>query len=484
MELKTDLNKNIGPKTSLKSSKTAKWVRLTVLLTILAYVTYESVMHQILGGGKAPSVHALCPFGALESLYSLLFTGNFIQKIYTGTLVLFVLTVVLALLLRRSFCGTLCPFGALQELFARLGITIFKKRLMIPPSVDRPLRYLKYALLVLTVGMAWLYGSLWMAPYDPYSAYGHITTIAATIAENPLNSIGFVLLGITVIGSLLYDRFFCKYICPVGALYAILGKLSPTKVVRDTNLCINCNLCTKACPMNIDVANKVKVTSAECINCNECVLACPKKGALESKTAGKRISPLAMTALVVGLFFGTVLLAQAAGFYNVLPKKAEAGTKIAVSDIKGYYTIEDSAKEMGVSVEEVYKLLAIPQTVPTNTMMKNISQLVPDYNFDAAKEAASAGENAAETAINSQTSTLSESNEPSAAPLSASSAMDISGIRGSMTIMEVAEELKIDVKEVYTLFQIKEDVPAQTMMKEIVNLDPEYDFHAVKDALE
>ncbi len=166
--------------------KIAKWSRLLVLLGLLIWVVYESYMHQVLGGGKAPSVHALCPYGALESLYTLLLTGSFIKKIYSGTVVLLGVTVVLAILFRRSFCGMLCPFGALQELFQKLRSITIKKRFEIPEKVDGILRYLKYVVLVLTVFMAWLYGTLWMAPYDPYAAFSHITVIAGSIEEDPL----------------------------------------------------------------------------------------------------------------------------------------------------------------------------------------------------------------------------------------------------------------------------------------------------------
>lgn len=93
-------------------------------------------MHQILGGGKAPSVHTLCPFGAIESLYTLLFMGSFIQKIYSGTVGLLVLSIFIAVLFRRSFCGLLCPFGALQELFSFIGQKIFGRRLIVPVNID------------------------------------------------------------------------------------------------------------------------------------------------------------------------------------------------------------------------------------------------------------------------------------------------------------------------------------------------------------
>lgn len=110
----------------MDNKKAARFIRWVLLASLLIWVTYESVMHQVLGGGKSPSIHALCPYGALESLYALMFSGTYIQKIYSGTLIILGITLIIAILFRRSFCGLLCPLGALQELFARAGKGIFK----------------------------------------------------------------------------------------------------------------------------------------------------------------------------------------------------------------------------------------------------------------------------------------------------------------------------------------------------------------------
>ncbi|MDD2422252.1 MAG: 4Fe-4S binding protein [Heliobacteriaceae bacterium] len=318
----------------MNQDKIARWLRRLVLAGLLGYVTYAAYLHQVLGGRKAPSVHALCPYGALESLYSLLFAGGLIQKVFSGTVVLLVLTVVLAILFRRSFCGLLCPFGALQELVALTGQKLFRRRFTLPDRVDRPLRYLKYVILVLTTGMAWYYGKLWMAPYDPYAAYGHITTLAEYAAEKPENVIGVILLVVTLAGSLLYDRFFCKYLCPAGAFYAVIGKLSPTKIERNAALCIQCKLCNKACPVNIDVAQATVITTAECLNCNECVVTCPRKGALAVKTAKKPVQPVVILAFIVMLFFGTILVAQATGNFQVMPSGVKKGEGVSLSEVK------------------------------------------------------------------------------------------------------------------------------------------------------
>ena len=103
--------------------KTFTAIRVIILAIILIYITFTAYMHQVKGGGPegSPSIHALCPYGGIESLYTLFSEGTLVDKIYAGTFILFILTLVLAVVTRRSFCGWICPFGALQELLGRLG---------------------------------------------------------------------------------------------------------------------------------------------------------------------------------------------------------------------------------------------------------------------------------------------------------------------------------------------------------------------------
>ncbi|MCK7508909.1 MAG: 4Fe-4S binding protein [Desulfobacterales bacterium] len=82
----------------------------------------------------------------------------------------FFITLVLAVLFRKSFCGLLCPFGAIREFFGLLGKKIFRRNFAVPHTLDRPLRYWKYLVLVITVSFAWKTAGLWMAPYDPWAA--------------------------------------------------------------------------------------------------------------------------------------------------------------------------------------------------------------------------------------------------------------------------------------------------------------------------
>lgn len=431
----------------------------TVLVSVAAY------LHIANGGGKSPSIHALCPFGGLESLYQVFTTGSFISKIFSGTLILFVITLVIAIVFRRSFCGLICPFGAIQEFFAGIGQKIFRKRLMIPAKIDRPLRYLKYAVLIITVFYAWKTAGLWMSPYDPWSAYAHLPEGLESVWSE--SAVGLILLFITIVGSLLYDRFFCKYLCPMGALYGIIGKISPHKIVRNENACISCGKCNKVCPVNIDVQHVSEVKSAECINCQICVLSCPKAGALEMREGKKVLKPIVVIIAVIALFFGSIFALQAAGVYKLLPDNSAAGEIIAFDEVKGYMTIHEAADATKTDIKEFYKRFAIPDSVPSDTMMKDISKQVADYDLDKAKETLGSSDDI----VNQESDAIDEK-------------INMEAVKGSLTIKDAAEAAGIELKEFYKLFKIPDSVPSNTYMKDIGNAVPGYDYKDIKETLE
>lgn len=368
----------------MKNNKLISYLRWGLLAIFVVLVSIAAYLHQVLGAGKAPSIHALCPFGGLESLYQVFTTGSFISKIFTGTMTLFVITLIVAILFRRSFCGIICPFGAIQEFFAELGQKTFKRKWTIPSTIDKPLRYLKYVVLVVTVFYAWKTAGLWMTPYDPWSAYGHLPEGLESVWKE--SAVGLIILGITVLGSLIYDRFFCKYLCPMGALYGIIGKISPFKVVRNENFCIDCGKCNKVCPVNIDVQHNLNVTSAECINCQLCVLNCPKEGALDNKAGSKLFKPLTVIALVMVVFFGSIFASQAVGIYELTPTALKTGESINYDEVKGYMSIKEAAESTKTELKVFYEIFKIPENVPETTKMKEISKVSAGYDFDNAKE--------------------------------------------------------------------------------------------------
>lgn len=368
----------------MKNKKIIKNLRYILLALFLVFISVETYLHQVLGGKEAPSIHALCPYGALESLNSLVFGGGFIQKIYSGTFIILIVSIVIALVFRRSFCGLICPFGALQEFFGLIGKKIFKKQFTIPTKVDKPLRYLKYIVLVITLFFAWQTANLWINPYDPWAAYGHISTGISSLFEEYL--FGLIVLIVVLVGSLLYDRFFCKYLCPMGAFYGLISKISPSRIVRNEDKCINCGLCNKNCPVNIKVSELKEVKTAECINCQKCVLCCPKDDALSIRIKDKKVKPIVVMIIVFILFFGVIGTTKILGIYEVLPNKITSETKISPDEIKGYMTIEDLSVGFNMELMDVYQKLGLPTSVPKETQLKDVKNIIPDFEVEEARE--------------------------------------------------------------------------------------------------
>jgi polyferredoxin len=367
----------------MKRNKWIIYLRRVLLAFFLVAITVAAYLHQV-EGARYPNIHALCPFGGLESLYSFFTKGTYISKIFSGTMILFAVTLVLAFVFRRSFCGLLCPLGAIQEFIALAGRKIFGRSFRAPTTVDTPLRYLKYVALIITVGYAWKTEGLWMAPYDPWSVYAHLSEgLGALWNEAP---VGLSILGLTVVGSFFSDRIFCKYLCPMGAFYAIIGKASPFKVERDEAHCINCHLCTQNCPADIDVSHSGVINTAECINCQTCVLNCPARGALDSKMGKTKIKPAVAILLVLALFFTPIFVTDSLGIYKVRSERIKAGQNINLSEVRGYMTIREAAVATKIELKEFYRIFKIPQDVASETKMKEIGSRVPGYDFHKIKD--------------------------------------------------------------------------------------------------
>ena len=128
------------------------------------------------GSGRWASVDFLCPFGGLETLYSLLAGDGFLRHTAASSVILLVGMLVMAVAYRRSFCGTICPLGTLQGIFGAAGRRLLRRRFTIPRAVDRVARYLKYAVLVFFALWTWQAAELVLRPYDPWVAWAHLTS--------------------------------------------------------------------------------------------------------------------------------------------------------------------------------------------------------------------------------------------------------------------------------------------------------------------
>ena len=182
----------------------------------------------------------------------------------------------------RFACGWLCPFGLVQDLLYR--IPFFRKLNHFPG--DRTLRYLKYLIFMVFVVLMPLFmvdivgqGAPAFCKYICPSGtlMGGIPLVFRNTGLQAMVGVLFqwkiAILITTLLVSLLIYRPFCKYICPLGATYALFNRVSLYRLQVDQDKCVNCNLCDKACKMGLSPAKSP--CSAECIRCGDCAKACP-----------------------------------------------------------------------------------------------------------------------------------------------------------------------------------------------------------------
>jgi polyferredoxin len=365
------------------AQKLARGARLGLLAAVLVVITGIGIAHQ--RGVNVVGVDALCPFGGIETLWSLIAAGTLVQRIAASSVILLVGVTATALLFRRGFCGYICPLGAVQEFAAKLGRPLFRgRRPEMPGWLDRPARYLKYFVLVGFTVWTWQAAALVIRPYDPWVAWMHLTS-SEVIAEF---SIGLAVLGISVAGSLVYDRFFCKYACPVGAFLGLISRLSVFKVRRNVATCTSCSACDKACPVNVKVSTAEVVDDPECINCNECVNVCPVKDTLTVAApgvAGRRtsIKPLAAMGAVAGMLIAVVVATSLTGTFAWSPPSLasaaqSAGGTFNVEDIRGSMTFAEVATATGISGREFEKRFKLSEA----DMTKPMKDLAEAHGFD------------------------------------------------------------------------------------------------------
>jgi len=229
------------------------------------------------------SLHALCPFGGVVTLWQFLTTGTLVRQIHLSAVVLLGITGVLAVLFGPVFCGWICPFGSLQEWIGKVGKKLFGKRYntLVPAKLDRVLSYLRYVVLGWAVYMTTVTGVLVFQPYDPYYALFNLWTGEVALT-------GYIALGLVVGLGLIIERPFCKYACPMGAVLGVSNLFRVFGIKRRESSCINCKLCDKACPMNIEVSGKGRILDHRCISCGECTSdrACPVIKTVEWKLPG------------------------------------------------------------------------------------------------------------------------------------------------------------------------------------------------------
>lgn len=294
---------------------------------------------------SCPGASGACPLGAMQN--ALASSNTKLPYYVFGILILY------GFLFGRWICGFLCPFGLVQELLHKIKTPKIKKG-----KLTRILSYFKYvilALFVVILPLMYLFKDMPLPGFCKYicpagtlgGAIGllsHSDNAGMFRMLGPLFTWKFLLLVFFVVGSVFMYRFFCRFFCPLGALYGLFNKIALVGVRLEKNKCTDCGLCQSKCKMDI-----CHVGDTECINCGECIDVCPThaiswKGGkvfmapseVEEKGMSKEQSQrLKKRAKIVRFAIGASMVALLAGalyYYNVVDKIPEPSVPSATEE--------------------------------------------------------------------------------------------------------------------------------------------------------
>lgn len=322
------------------------WVRhLLQWGTLIAIIV---VLTKIFGNETADP-EAYCPFGGIQTLATYLVAGSMACSMTATQIMMGVFLAIGVILFSKLFCSYVCPLGVVSEYLIKLRKSLKLPEIKIEPKsiIDRLLRVFKYIILYWIFYSTVSSSELFCKNFDPYYAFatgfkGELTMWMAIIS-----------IALFILGNMFIKMFWCKYLCPLGAisnifkyaitftilvvLYIALGftgieihwtyllaaatilgwlweiiymesKVAPMlKVVRDTEKCNNCGICSKKCPYSIDVDKTKVVKHIDCNLCGECIASCNKDALTFGGKSYFRWTPAILT---VVLFFAALFIGK------------------------------------------------------------------------------------------------------------------------------------------------------------------------------
>ena len=228
---------------------------------------------------RPAGVEGWLPIAGLMNTKYLLVTGR-VPEIHPAAMYLFIGFMLISILLKKAFCSWLCPVGTFSEYLWRIGQRFFGRNLRLPRWFDISLRGLKYVLLGLFVAVI---GVMSAEALDGFmqTPYGLLVDVKMMNFFRNMGITAAVVIALLALLSMLIQNFWCRYLCPYGALMGLASLLSPVKIRRDTEACIDCSKCSKACPAGLAVDQLVQIRTVECTACMACVAVCPAQDALQ-----------------------------------------------------------------------------------------------------------------------------------------------------------------------------------------------------------
>lgn len=308
-----------------------------LFVVYIGFRFYQFVQHYETHGA-APyvphpdGVEGFLPIGALTSFKYWIVTGS-IHPTHPAALFIFLGAVAVSVALKKGFCGWICPVGFISERLYKPWKKLFKKNVQPPKWLDYPLRSLKYLLLafffwaiVLKMDVAGLHGFL-------DGDYWKVADVKMLKFFTGISALALDVILVLVVLSIPIRNFWCRYLCPYGALLGIIGLVSPLEISRDDAKCVHCKKCTRECPAYLPVEARPRISSPECTSCMTCLSGCPKAAISYSTPGGKYSLPAwAYPVVLVSIFMGVYGVALLTGHWHSRVPEADLVRLVPVAE--------------------------------------------------------------------------------------------------------------------------------------------------------
>jgi polyferredoxin len=273
------------------------------------FVRYYESGGRTIYASRPAGIEGWLPIASLMNLKVLLATGE-VPRLHPAGMFLLIAFLSASWVFRKSYCGWLCPVGTVSEYLWKLGRQTFGRNFVLPRRLDIALRGPKYILLGLFL---YAVGSMSVSGIRAFleGPYGIVDDVKMLNFFRFLGLTGGIVMAVLVIASVLVRTFWCRYLCPYGALMGLAALLSPLRIRRNPVSCIDCGKCAQACPSGLPVDKLITIASAECTGCLECAAVCPASETLFlAAPRRRRIPAWTLAAGILVLFFGIVGYAQ------------------------------------------------------------------------------------------------------------------------------------------------------------------------------
>ncbi len=309
-----------GPRKKESTTDIRNYVQLLFFLVALwigiDFYSFVSGLEKGILSQRPPGVEGFLPIGSLISFRYFIMSG-IINHVHPSGFFIFIAIVLVSTFMKKGFCSWICPVGYISESLHQLGAKIFHANLVLPRWLDLPMRSIKYLLMAFFVVVISMMSVMELDAFI-HSDYNKTADIKMYMFFAHITAVSLVVIGILILLSLLYKNFWCRYGCPYGALLGITSLVSPLKIHRIDQSCIDCGKCAVACPSLLPVDKLDVVNSAECTACYNCVEVCPIKNTLKFSinSSSRGLSQKHYALLLLGVYFGIIGVAMLFGFWQ------------------------------------------------------------------------------------------------------------------------------------------------------------------------